>query len=152
MTRTQTPKPTSCNTVSRRASVVVGLLALTLAGPAYAGDEDDQGCSDEASLCVEAGEAEWTADEQLSGKAMRRDAKRNRKRKPVAVSVSIEGGRGSVFVDGRWAGEAPLGEYELQPGRHDLQVRDGETVLSEGILKISRKSDAIEITVRHPDA
>lgn len=140
---------------TRRVPLVPSLalgLCLGLSMPALAAENEDESCGEDASLCVEAGKAEWTADEKLSGKAMRRDRKRNRKRTPIAMSVSIEGGRGSVFIDGRWAGEAPLGEYELKPGRHDVQVRDGETVLSEGILKISRKSDAIEITVRHPDA
>lgn len=131
--------------------IAVG-AALTLAAPLTAAAGDDEACDPDASLCVESGTAEWTADEQLSAKNLRRDARKNRKRKPKPVSVSIEGGRGSVFIDGRWAGEAPVSDYELKPGRHDVQVRDGETVLSEGILKISRKSDAIDITVRHPDA
>lgn len=106
---------------------------------------------DAAAVSVTSGEAEWTADEKLSRKAQKRDRKRYRNKKDVSLSVSIDGGRGSVFVDGEWAGEAPVSGFEVKPGRHDVEVRDGETVLGAGILKIQRGSDAVTLSVAHPD-
>lgn len=98
-------------------------------------------------VSVTTGEAEWAPDEQLSTKARRKDAKRYRKKKDVNLSVSINGGRGSVFIDGVWAGEAPVSGLGLKPGRHDVEVRDGETVLGAGILKIKNGSDPVSLSV-----
>lgn len=122
------------------------VVATSAPSPALAGD-----CPNGSSICVNAGEAEWTANDVLSGKNRRKDAKKYRKKDPVPLTVKIEGGRGSVFVDGRWVGEAPLQDVALKPGRHDLQVRDGATVLGEGTLKIKKGSGPIELLVSHPD-
>jgi len=108
-------------------------LALTMgvAAPSLASAE----CSDSSGLCVDSGEAEWEADGTVSDKQKRKERKL-RNKESVSLSVSIDGdGRGTVFLDGRYAGVAPLNSFSLPPGSHEIQVRDGSRVLAEGSLK-----------------
>ncbi len=102
---------------------------------------------DEQGTCVEGGT--WTANASLSDKARRKIAKKNRKKGDIDLTVSIEGGRGSVFVDGVWISSAPLEGHGIKPGRHDIQVRDGKAVLAQGVLMVRRKSSGVTITVPH---
>ncbi len=121
-------------------AATVGLLG-TLAVPqtAHACDKD---------LCITSGDgANWKAGASMSAKQVKKERKKNRKRKSSSVSFTIDGARGSVFVDGHYRGTAPVKELDLKPGKHDIQVRDGSDVLAEGVLTVPRKSTDIQITV-----
>lgn len=125
-------------------------LALTLA-PDISGDCGEQVClfataGDDALEGEAAGT--WKPDAHLSNKQRKAEAKRNRKRKPVTLRVQVEGGRGSVFVDGRYlATEGPHAERELVPGKHEIEVRDGDTVVCVGVLTIPRKATELTVVV-----
>jgi hypothetical protein len=116
--------------------------ALVLATPLEARAECDA-----SGVCVEG--ATWSSDSELSDKARRKEAKKNRKRKDVSLSVLVEGGRGSLFIDGVWVSEAPATAIPVKPGRHDLQVRDGARVLAKGILKIPKNGGEVSVQVPH---
>lgn len=127
-------------TLLRRLLPPLVLLAA-LAAPTSA----DAACSDPSNLCVEPAAAKWEPDKSLSQKQL----KAKRKGANGTLSLKIEEGRGSVFVDGRFAGVAPLANLELGPGKHDIQVRDGSKILAEGILNIP-KGASVKATVRYP--
>lgn len=116
------------------------LILLTTPSPAQAA------CTDESGLCLDdAKGAKWEPDASLSAKAI----KAKRKGAPGKLSVKIEDGRGSVFVDGRFVSTAPVSDLTLGPGKHDLQVRDGDRILAEGVVTIP-KGGSVRATVRHP--
>jgi hypothetical protein len=98
----------------------------------------------DGSVCVSG--AEWTSDEQLDDKTRAREAKRNRKGKDATLTVELTSGRGSVFLDGVWIAVAPINFVPLKPGKHDLEVRDGEQILARGVLVIGKKGG--DVTVR----
>lgn len=128
--------------MSLRTLAALSALALALAVPAPAA----AACSDASGLCLgPAKGAKWEPDASLSSKVM----KAKRKGPPCRVDFEIDGGRGSVFVDGHYLGTAPLTSVSLAPGKHDLQVRDGQRVLAEGVLTVP-KGGTLEVTVRHP--
>jgi len=54
-----------------------------------------------------------------------------------------------VFVNGRYAGTAPVDFLEVPAGRNDVQVRDGMIVLADGLLTMPR-GKTVEMRVRHP--
>lgn len=118
------------------------LVALALPTTALA-------CDDPSGVCVD-GEGSWQADKRLSGKARRKTKKKNRKRKSVTISAEIEGGRGSVFIDGYYAGSNSVQGAEVKPGTHDIQVRDGDTLIAQGVLKVKRGAGTISIVFVHP--
>jgi hypothetical protein len=102
-------------------------------------------CEDVSNLCVDSGGAVWKADKTVSP-----DEKKKRIEKAGStLSVSVDGGRASVFVNGRYAGTAPLSSIPMPAGPNDVQVRDGATVISTGVLWVP-KSASISVTVRHP--
>lgn len=109
-------------------------------------------CDAPSGVCVRAGSGVgWKAGENLNDKQRAKEARKNRKRDPVAVSVLLDGGRGSVFVDGVWAGVAPVEGLELLPGKHDVQVRDGTLVLAAGVLTIPKDPGGeVQLEVHHP--
>ena len=41
---------------------------------------------------------------------------------------------------------------DLRPGRHDVQLRDKELIVSQGVMRISTRSDEAVMKVRHPSA
>ena len=128
----------------RTPTLLLLLPALALAAPARAAAP----CADSSGLCVNDGAGvRWKADASLTGAALRKE---NKKRKGAAASLdlAVDGGRGTVFIDGRFAGVAPLDNYYLEPGAHDLQVRDGNRVLAEGVLTVPAGTD-VSITVNH---
>ncbi|HVH97490.1 MAG TPA: hypothetical protein VM869_02225 [Enhygromyxa sp.] len=93
----------------------------------------------------------WTPAAQLSKKQRASEKKKNRKHADVALRVVVEGGRGSVFVDGRYlASEGPHAERTLDPGKHEIEVRDGTTVVALGVLTIPRKIEALTLVI-HAD-
>jgi len=101
-------------------------------------------CDDESGLCVDSGGASFTADKKTS--------KKNRKKRSTksagSLSLTIDNGRGSVFINGRYIGTAPISGVEIPSGRNDLQVRDGAAVLASGELNVPKNAD-VSLTVRH---
>ena len=122
------------------ACLALALVSLTSA-PADAAEVCDQG------VCVSG--AEWSSGEQLDDKARAREAKRNRKGKDATLTVEITGGRGSVFLDGVWIAVAPINYVPLKPGKHDLEIRDGERVLARGVLEIGKKGGDVTVRISH---
>ncbi|HET6582568.1 MAG TPA: hypothetical protein VFG69_03955 [Nannocystaceae bacterium] len=117
----------------------VGVLA---SGPAKAAM---LACEDVSNLCVDSGGAVWKADKSVSP-----DEKKKRIEKAGStLSLTVDGGRASVFVNGRYAGTAPLSSIPMPAGPNDVQVRDGATVISTGVLWVP-KSASVSVTVRHP--
>jgi hypothetical protein len=103
-------------------------------------------CDEEGNLCFE----------QIKGSRWFYQAKTNskmrkkRSSKPDAkLSLTIEGGRGSVFLNGKYIGTAPLDEVDVTSGPNDLHVRDGSEVLTWGILTLP-KDGTVVATVKHP--
>lgn len=128
--------------VLRTLSALAFALTTLLAVPTPA----QAACSDASGLCMDPVKgAKWEADASLSAKQL----KAKRKGTPGKLSVTIEDGRGSVFLDGRYVGTAPLSDLALGVGKHDLQVRDGNKILAEGVLTVPKSAD-IRVTVRHP--
>ena len=121
-------------------------LVLVLLGSLAASTPAQAACSDASGLCMEPVKgAKWEPDKSVSAKQL----KAKRKGPAGKLSVTIEDGRGSVFVDGRYAGTAPVSDLDLGPGRHDLQVRDGNKILAEGVITIP-KAASVSVTVQHP--
>lgn len=130
--------------MSSRTSVIAALaLALALgAAPAHAAAS---ACTDASGVCLDDGKgAKWEPDASLSAKQL----KAKRKGAACKVEFAIDGGRGSVFVDGRYAGTAPNTSMSLLPGKHEIQVRDGQKILAEGVLTVP-KGGTLQVTVRH---
>jgi hypothetical protein len=96
-------------------------------------------------VCIEGGK--WLSGESLEQKARDKEAKKNKKRPDATLNVTIEGGRGSVFVDGTWVDQAPVSGFVLKPGRHDVQIRDGRRVLAIGVLEIPASGGTVELKV-----
>lgn len=121
------------------------LLPLTLAftllapGTARAGEECDE------HACVTG--ASWSSGEQLDDSARAREAKRNRKKPDAKLSVELANGRGSVFIDGVWVAPVPALYVPVKPGKHDLEVRDGERVLARGVLTIPKNGGEVSVRV-----
>ena len=124
-------------------SLLVTLLGLGLAAPTLA-NANQLACEDESNLCVESG-GKWFPDDSTNGKDRRRQSKKT----AGTLTIRVEGGRGSVFINGRYAGTAPLEGVEIPSGKNDLQVRDGSTVIANGALGVGKDSDVVAV-VRHP--
>jgi len=101
-------------------------------------------CDDASGLCVDSGGASWEPDKKSTSK----DRKKRSSKSPGSLSVGIDGGRGSVFLNGRYVGTAPVSGVELPSGKNDLQVRDGADVLATGLLDVP-KGASVSVTVRH---
>lgn len=123
-------------------------LALLLFGP-----DTDIDCG--AQVCVYGSDPtsqdDWKPDARLSRKQRQKEAKANRKRKDVTLDVDVVGGRGSVFIDGRYlAAEGPFETRAVKPGKHEIEVRDGERTIAVGVLAVPRNVDAVTLVV-HAD-
>jgi hypothetical protein len=93
----------------------------------------------------------WKPDARLSRKQRQKEAKANRKRGDVTLDVDVVGGRGSVFIDGRYlAASGPYDRRAVKPGKHEIEVRDGERIIAVGVLTIARNVDAVTLVV-HAD-
>jgi hypothetical protein len=134
-------------------------LALSLALSLSLAPDTSEDCGEQVCMFANAGDdaldsdaaGSWKPDAHLSRKQRKAEAKRNRKRKDVTVRVMLDGGRGSVFVDGRYlASEGPHAERALRPGKHEVEVRDGDTILCVGVLTIPRKATELTLVV-HAD-
>lgn len=128
--------------LSARCSLTLVLATAALfAAPTPA----QAACSDPSGLCMEPVKGgKWEPDGSLSAKQLKA------KRKGAgSLSIKVDDGRGSVFVDGRYVGTAPLSDLSLGAGKHDLQVRDGAKILAEGVLTVP-KGTSVRVNVRHP--
>ncbi len=126
-------------------TLVLGVgVTLGLATPAPASAAAALACEDDSGLCVDSGGATWAADQKSTAK----DRKRRKKGTGSTISVSIDDGRGSVFVNGRYVGTAPIDDVDVPSGANDIQVRDGSEVLANGLLKVP-KGASVSLTVRH---
>jgi hypothetical protein len=116
----------------------VGLGASSVASAAMTAF----GCDDASGLCVEGGSFE--ADKRTTDK----DRKKQSKSSAGNLSLEIDGGRGSLFINGRYAGTAPLNGIEIPSGPNDIQIRDGAEVLATGVLTVP-KDASVSLTARH---
>jgi hypothetical protein len=103
-------------------------------------------CMEPGNLCLEPLKgAKW----QPGKKATRKDRKRRGRGKAGSLFLTIDNGRGSVFINGRYAGTAPLDGTAIPSGKNHIQVRDGMIVLSDGLLTVPR-GGILRATVNHP--
>lgn len=123
------------------ALAAAAALALALATPAA---QAAAACTEASGVCLIGSGAKWEADASLTAKQI----KAKRKGAACKVSFEIDGGRGSVFIDGRYAATAPNSTLSLTPGKHDIQVRDGQKILAEGVLTVP-KGGSLVVTIRH---
>ena len=113
--------------MSLRPFLIAAALLYLAPAPAQAA------CNDASGVCLAEGQGgKWEADASLTAKQI----KAKRKGAACKVEFEIEGGRASVFVDGRYAGTTPNTAMSLLPGKHDVQVRDGQKILAEGVLTV----------------
>jgi len=118
-------------------------IALGVASPG-ASAASAFACEDESGLCIDSGGAGWEPDKKSTSK----DRKKRSTKSPGTLSLTIDGGRGSVFLNGRYVGTAPVSGVEVPAGKNDLQVRDGADVLATGLLEVP-KGASVSVTVRH---
>ncbi|KIG14064.1 hypothetical protein DB30_07251 [Enhygromyxa salina] len=133
------------------------LKLLTIAAAAFSAllapaPDTDEDCGNEVCVYGTGGGAgTWKPGERMSRGKRNKEAKANRKRKDVALNVVLEGGRGSVFVDGRYlATSGDHAQRGVKPGRHEIEVRDAGQVITFGVLVVSRKATAVALVV-HAD-
>lgn len=123
-------------TIMRIVHVVGVALVLVLAGA-----RDSQAGSCGASVCPSAGE--WQEGKTLDAKARKKEAKANKKKADVTLRVAAE--RGSVFVDGRYL--APDATRAIKPGKHELELREGDEVLALGVLVVPKGAESIVVEI-----
>ena len=119
-------------------------LALSIAFAIPRSSEAAEVC-DEQGVCVDG--AAWTSGDQLDDKARAKERKKHAKRKDASLTVRVNQGRGSVFVDGVWIAVAPVNFMPIKPGKHDIEIRDGETLLARGIIDIPKTGGDVTFTV-----
>lgn len=103
-------------------------------------------CDHPSNLCLKRVKgSRWAPGETTTPKERSRRMEEN----GGTLTLTVENGRGSVFINGRYLGTAPLDGIEIPRGKNDLEVRDGKQVLAKGVLVVSRGND-LEITVNHP--
>lgn len=127
----------------RNATLTLAIgLGLGLAVPNAASAVTALACDDDSGLCVDSGGAKWQAEKSSSSK----DRKKRSTKNAGTISMEVTGGRGSLFVNGRYAGTAPLSGAIVPSGKNDIQVRDGAKVLAQGLLTVPGGAD-VSITV-----
>lgn len=144
------PSPLGCRfkRVHMLAAAAVWLLASTATpSPLSAADT----CNPDI-LCAIAGTVTFKPEATISRGSLRKDYKKYRRRKKVPVTFIVAEGRASVFIDGVYEGTTPTDPIPLRPGRHDVQLRDKELIVSQGVMRISTRSDEAVMKVRHPSA
>lgn len=125
-------------------SLLVTMLGLGLGVSVAPAAQAAFECTEEGNLCVESG-GSWSNGASTTSKDRRKQSKKT----AGSLTVRIENGRGSIFINGRYAGTAPLEGIEIPSGKNDIQVRDGSEVLSQGVLTVPKDSDVIAV-VQHP--
>lgn len=119
-------------------------LAVVATTPSAASAAAAFACDDESGLCVNSGGAKWSPDKKASAK----DRRKRKAKSGGTLSLDIDGGRGSVFVNGRFVGTAPVSGVAIPQGKNDVHVRDGDITLATGVLKVP-KGASVSLTVRH---
>jgi hypothetical protein len=134
---------------NRFGSLVIALglgLGVGLAGAPAATASWQTDCDEDSNLCVEQPSgASWAGGTKTTAK----ERKRRSLKGGGTLALSIEGGRGSVFVNGRYVGTAPVEGVKVPRGKSDVQVRDGAEVLAWGVLLVPKDAQVVA-TVRHP--
>lgn len=125
--------------MNKLSIIFVAALGLGIATPSQA---KLMACSDDSGLCVDGGGAKWQSEKSSSKK----QRKKRSSKKGGTISMEVDSGRGSLFINGRYAGTAPLSEAKIPAGANDIQIRDGAKVLAEGLLTVPRGAD-VSITV-----
>ncbi len=128
-----------------RAGLFMGLF-MGLVGLVGFARPVEAAASCEQAVCVSAGE--WLDGKTLTSKARKQDAKANRKRADVELTVAVTDDRGSVFIDGRYL--AHDSTRAIKPGKHELEVRSGDEVIALGVLVVPRGVDSVEVEVTVP--
>lgn len=118
-------------------------LAVALTGSPV---EADDNCTEDGVVCVTSMKG---AGFRPNKKSTKKDRKRRGRGANGTLNVNVANGRGSVFVNGRYVGTAPLEYFSIPSGRNDVQVRDGMIVLAEGLLSVPR-GKTLDMTVQHP--
>jgi hypothetical protein len=118
-------------------------LAIALVGTPV---EAEDNCTEDGVVCVT--KIKGSAF-RANKKANKKDRKRRGKGASGVLNVTINNGRGSVFVNGRFVGTAPVQYLAIQSGRNEVQVRDGMIVLAEGLLTVPR-GQTLTMTILHP--
>jgi hypothetical protein len=103
-------------------------------------------------LCAISGTVTFKPEATISRGSLGKDYKKYRRRKKIPVTFIVAEGRASVFIDGVYEGTTPTDPIPLRPGRHDVQLRDRELVVAQGVMRISTRSDEAVMKVRHPSA
>jgi hypothetical protein len=129
----------------RHLKILAGLgLAAGLLVPTHSATAAAFECTHESNFCLDpANGAGWESDARSSS-----SDRGKRKKGGETLSISVEGGRGSVFINGRYAGTAPLDGVSIPSGKNDIQIRDGAEVLAQGLLTVP-KGGRLSATVRH---
>ncbi|MFV8750725.1 hypothetical protein ACNOYE_09255 [Nannocystaceae bacterium ST9] len=124
------------------ASITSSVLASVLLIP---GSVEAAEVCDEQGVCIDG--AEWESGAQLDDKARAKERKKHAKRKDASLTIELREGRGSVFIDGVWIAPAPVSYVPLKPGKHDVEIRDGETLLARGIIAIPKSGGDVKLTI-----
>jgi hypothetical protein len=103
-------------------------------------------------LCAISGTVTFKSEATISRGSLRKDNKRFRRRKKIPATFIVADGRASVFIDGVYEGTTPTEPIPLRPGRHDIQLRDKNLIVSQGVIRISTRNDEVVMKVRHPSA
>jgi hypothetical protein len=130
--------------VDRLAMALAASMAFVFTGLAGSTAQAEPECT-ASGVCVDG--ATWNNGETLDDRARARERSRNKKRKNGTLTVTVQSGRASVFVDGVWVALAPANYVPIKPGKHDIQVRDGQRVLATGVVVVPRNGGDVEIKV-----
>ncbi|MFV8749630.1 hypothetical protein ACNOYE_03650 [Nannocystaceae bacterium ST9] len=125
--------------VMRSVVLVAAIVGLIVGG--FAARAEAASC--EQQVCPSAGE--WQEGKTLDGKARKKEAKANRKRGDVELTVKVADERGSVFVDGRYLAHGS--SRAVKPGKHEIEVREGDEVIALGVLVVPRDAGEVELEV-----
>ena len=121
--------------------IFAGVLAIALAAPTVT-EASRMACEDDSGLCLESLKgARWVPGKSTT----RKQRKKQSNKRAGTISMEVDG-RGSLFINGRYAGTSPLSGAKIPGGPNDIQIRDGARVLAEGILVVPRNGD-VSITV-----
>jgi hypothetical protein len=121
------------------SAIALGLGAGSLVGLDHA-RAAALACEDPSNLCADG--ATWATGKQTPAK----ERKKRVDKSGATVSLTIDGGRGSLFINGRYAGTASV---SIPAGKNDIQVRDGATVIASGTLTVG-KGAGVTLTAKHP--